>query len=35
MPTIEGDRQDIAYILEKMEQGVADLRRREVDEVFS
>jgi hypothetical protein len=35
MPAIEGDMQDITYILEKMEQGVADLRRREVDEVFS
>lgn len=35
LPKIEGDRQDIRYALEKMEQGITNLHRREVEEVFS
>ncbi len=35
LPKIEGDQQDIRYVLEKMERGIADLHRQEADEIFS
>lgn len=35
LPKIEGDRQDIRYVLDKMEKGITDLHRKEVEEVFS
>ena len=35
LPDIEGDRQDIKYIFDRMEQSLADLRRLEVEEIFS
>lgn len=35
LPKIEGDQQDIRYVLDKMEQGITELHHREVEEVFS
>ncbi len=35
LPKIEGDQQDIRYVLEKMERGIADLRRQEAEVIFS
>ena len=35
MPKIEGDQQDIRYIVDKMEQSIAALYREEVDSIFS
>lgn len=34
LPEVEGDQQDIRYVLEKMERGIADLHRQEVEEIF-
>jgi hypothetical protein len=35
LPDIKGDSQDLRYILDRMESGVADLRRKEIEEIFS
>ncbi len=35
LPGIEGTPQDLRFILDRMELGVADLRRQEVEEIFS
>ena len=35
LPGIEGAPQDLRYILDRMELGVVDLRRKEVEEIFS
>lgn len=35
LPKIEGDQQDLRYVLDKMEQGITDLQRKEVEDVFS
>lgn len=35
MPKIEGDQQDIRYVVKRMEQSIAELYREEVDDIFS
>lgn len=35
LPGLEGDQQDLRYILDKIDQGITDLRRKEVNEIFS
>ena len=35
MPKIEGDEQDIRYIVDRMERSIAELYREEVDDAFS
>lgn len=35
LPTIEGDQQDLRFVLERIEKGAADLRHQEVEEIFS
>ncbi len=35
LPKIEGDQQDIRYVLDKMERAIADLHRQEAEEIFS
>ncbi len=34
LPKIEGEQQDVRYALDKMEQGITDLHRKEVEEAF-
>lgn len=34
LPKIAGDQQDIRYVMDKMERGIADLHRREAEEIF-
>lgn len=34
LPAIDGDQQDLRYVLDKIDQGVADLRRKEGEEIF-
>ncbi len=35
LPEIEGDRQDVDMVIDKMAQNVSELRRAEVDKIFS
>ncbi len=35
MPKIEGDQQDIRYVVDRMERSIAELYREEVDHIFS
>jgi hypothetical protein len=35
LPKIEGEQQDVRYILDKMKRGITDLHRQEVEEAFS
>ncbi len=35
LPDIEGVPQDLRYIIDRMELGVADLRRKEIEKIFS
>lgn len=35
LPGLEGDQQDLRYILDRIDQGITDLRRTEVEEIFT
>ena len=35
LPGLEGDQQDLHYILDRIDKAITDLRRKEVEELFS
>ena len=35
LPEIDGDQQDILYIAEKLQQSGVELRRKEVENIYS